>query len=255
MVVVGTSQQEVHGLDVSVRFLCGVWGESVPHTTRRAPSQLYNFTCLHVWGETCNVPNCHDDAVARRKKKCSHRQKKTPEATQSSHFISWLVYLSLAMTPCTLLFILLFFFLTRYCRRCIFFFGIVNSENDKMHFRKLLIQAVYDQGEGSRSDPLLFTFFFFFFLNNTCHLIVLSLWYLHRYSRLSFIADRDLLGLFFCLFFLMCYHILFLKNYIYNHNKPRLPAAGDKNTQLESLALELIKLLMLKCCHFFKSTL
>lgn len=41
--------------------------------------------------------------------------------------------------------------------------GVVNSGNDKMHFRKLLKQAVYDQGEGSRSKPLLFTFFFFFF--------------------------------------------------------------------------------------------
>lgn len=91
---------------------CAARGENRSRTPHTAPSQLDNFFCLHERGETCKVPNyqrCDDDAAAARIKTV-HSDKENPQATQSSHFISWLVYLSLAMTPCTLLFILLFFF-------------------------------------------------------------------------------------------------------------------------------------------------
>lgn len=104
----------------------------------------------------------------------------------TSYFISWLVYLSLAMTPCTLLFLLAI-------RGDAFW--IVNSENDKMHFRKLLIQAVYDQGK-EQIEPALAHLLFF--LNNTCHLIVLSLSYLHRYSWLSHSSPAETDWFFVC---------------------------------------------------------
>lgn len=98
-------------------------------------------------------------------------------------------------------------------------FWNVNSENDKMHFRTPYKQCMTRERADCTCScsPTL--------LNNACHLIILSLSYLHRYSWVPH-SPAETYELFcFCLF-LMCYHIVFLKNYIYNHNAPQLPAAG-----------------------------
>lgn len=94
---------------------------------------------------------------------------------------------------------------------------------------------MYDQGKEQTVPALAHLMFYFYFLNNTCHLIVLSLSYLHRYSRVPRSSPAGtclaFLGFFcFVFFFLMCYHIFFLKNYIYNHIAPfpQLPAAGGE---------------------------
>lgn len=202
--VVGTvaSQQEVPGLGVSVYFLCGVWGRTgaARHTRHHHNCTTSSVFMCGVKSAKCLITSSVMTMQQRRWQNCSLWQKKpTGDTKFSLHQLVGLFIISNDTMYSTVYSSFLFFKLAIVGDA--FFFGIVNSENDKMHFRKLLIQAVYDQGEGSRSDPLLFTFFFFFFfLNNTCHLIVLSLWYLHRYSRLSFITSRDLLGLFFFLF-------------------------------------------------------
>lgn len=85
--------------------------------------------------------------------------------------------------------------------------------------------------------------FFCLFFNNTCHLIVLSLSYLHRYSWVPHSSPAETYWFFVFYLFLMCYHIVFLKNYIYNHNAPSCLLPGV-NTQLESTCLKFIKLLM-----------
>lgn len=81
-------------------------------------------------------------------------------------------------------------------------FWIVNSENDKMHFITPYKQCMTRERADCTCScsPT--------FLNNVCHLILLSLSYLHRYSWVPH-SPAETYGLFcFCLF-LMCYHIVF----------------------------------------------
>lgn len=127
-------------------------------------------------------------------------------------------------TKCTLLFSLAFI------RDA---FWIVNSENDKLPFRELLTSSVWPgkraDGSCSRSPTLSF------FSNNTRHLKVLSLSYLHKYSRVPH-TPAETYRLCFCLF-LMCYHIVFFfLRIIFTTKMPPGCLLPGVVTQLESLA-------------------